>query len=324
VFRSFLMLLLTLAGGLALPAAAQPGGSYPQKPVHLIISAPPGTAPDIIARLIGDKLEAGLGQRIIPDNRPTAQGVVAVDNLRQNPPDGYTLALLQAAAAVVTPFTYKGATYDIERDLETVATVAYTPMLFVGAPNAPAKTLAELVAIGKAKPEDIAIGNPIRSSIPHLAAELLGQRTGARFRHVSFTGTAQGIQALMAGDLPYYVDGTAPLMPFVRAGKLIAVAVASERVLPGLEGIPLAKDTVRGLNVYGWFVVVAPKGTPAPIIQRLNAEINKVIAMPEIVTRFADFGTYAMPGTSAEAARFVHNEKIMFSQAIKEAGLQAE
>src|SRR5579871_906856 len=145
------MTLLSVAASLALPAAAQPGGSYPQKPIRLIISAPPGTAPDIIARLLGDKLDAALGQRFIADNRPTAQGVVAVDAVRQAAADGYTLGLLQAAAAVVTPFTYKGATYDIERDLETVATVAYTPMLFVGTPNAPAKTLADLVAIGKKK-----------------------------------------------------------------------------------------------------------------------------------------------------------------------------
>ena len=223
MFRSMLRIALPLAACLALPVAAQPGGAYPQKPIRMIISAPPGTAPDIIARLIGDKLDLDLGQRIIPDNRPTAQGIVAVDGIRQANPDGYTIGLLQAAAAVVTPYTYKGATYDIERDLETVATVAYTPMLFVSTPTAPGKTFADLIAIGKAKPEDIAIGNPIRSSIPHLAAELLGQRTGARYRHVSFTGTGQAIQALMAGDLPYYVDGTAPLLPFVRSGKLLSL-----------------------------------------------------------------------------------------------------
>jgi tripartite-type tricarboxylate transporter receptor subunit TctC len=310
--------------GLAPCVQAQAPAWSPQKPIRLLISAPPGTAPDIIGRLMGDKLDPLLGQRVLIDNRPAAQGVVAVENLRSSPADGHTLALLQAAAAVVTPFTYKGANYDIERDLETIATIANTPMLFVGTPKAPARTLPELIAVARSRPGEIAIGNPIRSSIPHLAAELLGQRTGVKFQHVSFTSTAQGIQALSAGDLPYYVDGTAPLMPLIKSGRLIAVAVAAERVLPGLEGIALAHDTVRDLNVYGWFVVVAPKGTPTAALQRINTEINKVLAMPEIVTRFADLGTYTMPGSLEDAQRFVRNEKALFSGAIREAGISAE
>lgn len=307
---------------LAAPIFAQP---YPQKPVRLIVSAPAGTAPDITARLLGDKLDQALGQRILIDNRPAAQGIVAVRALRESAADGYALGFLQAAAAVVTPFTYKEASYDLERDLETVATVAYTPMVFVANSQAPAKTLAELVRVAKAgKPESITIGNPIRTSIPHLAAELLGQRTGVKFQHVSFTSTTQGIQALMNNDLPYYVDGTAPLMPFVKSGKLNAIAVASDRVLPGLEGIPLAKDTVRDLNVYGWFVVVAPKGTPAPVLQRLNAEINKAIGLPDVIAKFRDLGTYPLPGSLSEAQKFVKSEKELFSKVIREAGVSAE
>ena len=180
VIAAVLSLGILSVVGQVTPALAQ----YPQKPVRLIVSAPAGTAPDIIiARLLGDKLDQALGQRVLIDNRPTAQGVVAVRALRESAPDGYTLGFLQAAAAVVTQFTYKEANYDIERDLETVSTVAYTPMLLVANTKAPAKTLADLLSVAKAgKPEAIAIGNPIRTSIPHLTAELLGQRAGVKFQ----------------------------------------------------------------------------------------------------------------------------------------------
>lgn len=314
--------IAALAAALAAaPAAAQP---FPGKPIKMIVSTSPGTAPDIIARLTSDKLDPLLGQRILVENRPTAQGTVAVGELRRAATDGHTIGFLQAAAAVVTPFTYKGASYDIERDVETIATIAYSPMMFVATARANAKTLTDLINAGKVKAEAVTIGNPIRTSIPHLTAELLGQRTGTKFQHVSFSGTGQAIQALMAGDIVYYVDGIAPLVPHVRSGKLVPLAVAADRVLPGLEGIPLAKDTVRDLNVNGWFAVFAPKGTPPAVVARLNADINKVLAMPDVVQRFADLGAYPMPGSPADAAKFVKGEKERFQKVLAEAGVQPE
>src|SRR5438552_295624 len=181
-------LFSTLVAGLipALCSSVSSAQVYPQKPVRLIVSAPVGTAPDIMARLLGDKLDQTLGQRVIVDNRPTAQGLIAVKALREAAADGYTLGFLQAAAAVVTPFTYRDANYDIERDLETVATVAYTPMLLVANGKAPATALADLQRIAKtSKPETIVVGNPIRASIPHLAAELLAERIGAKIGRAS-------------------------------------------------------------------------------------------------------------------------------------------
>lgn len=316
-------LALPLALALALPAAAL-AQAWPAKPIRMIVSTSAGTAPDIIARLVADKLDKSLNQRFLVDNRPVAQGVVAVDQLKRSPADGYTIALLQAAAAVVTPYTYKGANYDIERDLDTIAMVAYSPMLFVATPKGGARTLAELVAAGKSKPGAIALGNPTRASIPHIAGELLGQRTGARYQQVSFNGTTKAVQALLAGDIDFYVDGAPPLLPFVKSGKMIALAVAADRQLPGFEGIPLAKETIPDFVVNGWFVIVAPKGLPPAILARLNTEINAALALPDVVQRFADLGTYPMTGSAEEAARFVRSEKALFSKALAEAGVQPE
>ena len=308
--------------GFALPSSGF--AQFPSKPIRMIIASPPGSAPDITARLINDKLDAALGQRILVDNRPTANGILAVGQLREAAADGHTVAFLHAAAAVVTPFTYKAANYDHERDLEVVAVIAVSPMMFVANPKAPAKTLGEMIAQAKDKPGDIAIGNPIRTSIPHLAAELLAQRAGVKFQQVSFSSTPQAIQSLVNGDIPYYVDGAPPLIPHVKSGRINALAVASDRTLGGLEGFALAKDTVRDLNVVGWFGVVAPKGTPPDVLQRWNAEINKALGLPDVVARLRELGTYPQPGSLDDAKRFFREQKTLFSGVIREANIQPE
>lgn len=310
-----------LAGGMLMPAAAQ---TYPQKQIKLIVSSPPGSAPDIIARILGEKLAQALGQAVVIDSKPGGGGIVSMNLLRQSPADGYTIGMPQAAVVTVTPLTYKEATYDIERDFETVAMVANTPMLFVTGVDSPAKSLADALAMARAKPDQIAIGNPTRTSIPHLAAELLAQKTGVVFQQVPFSTTPQGIAAVVKGDVMFYADGVAPLIPLVRSGRLRAVAVASEKELPGLEGIPLAKDVVPGLNMYGWFMVAAPKGTPAAVLQRLNAEVNKAIRLPDVIAKFREFGTYPMPGSVEDAQRFVKSEKALHADVIRQAGLKPE
>ncbi|MGH6626757.1 MAG: Bug family tripartite tricarboxylate transporter substrate binding protein [Burkholderiaceae bacterium] len=319
-----LMLAAFVAGSAAVNVAAQPAGTYPQKPIRLLVAAPAGSAPDVIARILGDKLNKSMGQSVIVDNKPGAGGIVAMNLLKSAPADGYTLAMPQAAVAVVTPITYKEASYDIERDFETVAVVGKTPMMFVTHASHPVKTFSDAIAMAKAKPDQLSVGNPTRTSIPHLASELAGLKADVKFQQVSFSATPQGIQAVMNGDIALYVDGVAPLIQLVKAGKLRALAVASETELPGLEGLPLAKDTVPGLHVYGWFTLNAPKGTPAAVLQRLNAEVNQAMQQPDVIAKFREFGTYVTPGTVADAQQFVKSEKALFGGVIRTLGLKPE
>lgn len=312
-----------LAASTAFTAFAQ-SAPWPAKTVRLLVAAPAGSAPDLIARIIGDKLGRQLGQPVVIDNKPGAGGILAMNALKSAAPDGHTLALPQAAVVVVTPFTYKEASFDSERDFETVAVVGKTPMLFVANMAHPVKTFGEAVGMAKAKPDQLSIGNPTRTSIPHLAAELAGQKTEAKFQQVSFSATPQGIQAVVNGDIAMYVDGVGPLLQLVKAGRLKALAVASETELPGLEGIPLANKTVPGLNVYGWFIMQAPKGTPAPVLQRLNAEVNKAMREPDVIAKFREFGTYPTPGNVADAQRFLSEEKARFGGIIQTLGLKPE
>ncbi|HSV44564.1 MAG TPA: tripartite tricarboxylate transporter substrate binding protein [Ramlibacter sp.] len=318
-----LTLAALLAGVVSLPAAAQ-APAWPQKPIRLLVAAPAGSAPDLIARIIGDKLGKALAQPVLIDNKPGAGGIVAMNLLKSAPADGYTLALPQAAVVVVTPHTYKEASYDAERDFQTIAMVGKTPMMFVANMAHPAKTFADAVSMAKAKPDQVSVGNPTRTSIPHLAAELVGMKTDAKFQQVSFANTGQGLQAVVNGDIALYTDGVGPLLQLVKAGKLRPLAVASETELPGLEGLPLANKTVPGLNVYGWFILQAPRGTPAPVVQRLNAEVNKAMGEADVVARFREFGTYPTPGTVADAERFLTNEKALFSGVIRTLGLKPE
>jgi tripartite-type tricarboxylate transporter receptor subunit TctC len=323
--RSLLKLTLAamLAGTVALGASAQTA-AWPQKPIRLLVAAPAGSAPDLIARIIGDKLARQLGQSVLVDNRPGAGGIVAMNLLKTAAPDGYTLAIPQAAVVVVTPFTYKEASYDIERDFETFAVVGKTPMMFVTNASNPARNFGDAIAMARAKPDQVAVGNPTRTSIPHLAAEMTGLKMNVKFQQVSFANTGQGIQAVVNGDIAFYADGVGPLIQLVKAGRLRALAVASETELPGLEGLPLANKTVPELNVYGWFSMQAPKGTPAAILQRLNSEINLAMQQADVVAKFREFGTYVTPGSVADAQRFVKSEAAQFGGVIRTLGLKAE
>lgn len=271
--------------------------SWPNKPITVLVATPAGNAPDLVARIFSERLTQLLGQPVIVDNRPGANGIVAVKALTSAPSDGHTLALLHSSVTVVTPFTYKAAGYDPDKDFEAVAMAGRTPMLFVVNAAHSAKTFSEFIKLAKEKPEQVSLGNPTRTSVPHLAAELVGQKAVVKFQHVPFANSAQGIQGVISGDIDMYVDAVGPLVQLVKRGQLRALAVTSDVELPGLEGIPLAMKTVPELSVSGWFMLHAPKGTPLPILQRLNNEMNKVMQEASTAARLRGFGIYPTPGS---------------------------
>ena len=241
--------------------------AWPTKSIRLIVPAPPGSAPDIAARIIGDKLTKALGQSVVIDNRPGAGGIVAMNLLKAAPNDGYTMTLAQAAVLVVTPFTYKEGTYDAERDFDSIAMVGISPMVFVANPNHPAKNLTEAIAM---------------------------------------------------------VDGGGPLVALVKAGRMKMLAVASETELPGFEGVPLANKSVPGLNVSGWFMMLAPKGTSTAVLQRVNAEVNKAMQEPDLLAKFREFVLYPTPGSVADTQKFLSQQKALFGGVIRDLGLKPE
>lgn len=294
------------------------------KIVKLVVPAPAGSAPDVIARLVGEHMRGQLGANVVVENRPGAGGLLAVNAVKSAPADGTTLLFPQGAVVAISPLTYKEAKFDFERDFETVATIAHTPMLLVANPTKGPASLRDALDAAKAKPDMVSLGNPVRTSIPHLAAEMMSQKMGVKFKQVPMGTTGAGIQAVVGGDIQLYIDGVAPLMPMVKAGRVKALAVTSNQVLPGLEGIPLAKDVVPDLNVSGWFALFAPKGMPVATLQLLNTAANKAVADADTMAKMRNLGTYPMPGTLAESLAFVKKEKALWANVIRQSDIQPE
>jgi tripartite-type tricarboxylate transporter receptor subunit TctC len=290
--------------------------------ITMVVPAGAGSAPDIMARLLGDELRVRLGQSVIIENRIGGGGIVAVNAALQSA-SPETLLLAQAAVVTVTPLTYRAATYNLERDMEPVAVVAETPMFFVAHPNGP-RTLAEALSAVKSRPESMTMGSPSRGSIPHLSAELLMQASGGKFNMVPMGASGQALQAVVNGDTQISVDGIAPLLPLVRAGKLRALGVASASTLPGLDGLPLVKETVPDFVATGWFMLFAKKGTPPARIKALNEAVNAALKSPPMQQRLQNSATYPVGGSVSDAIAFLAREKALWASAVQRANLQPE
>ena len=291
--------------------------------IPVVVPSGPGSAPDIIARLLGDELRSRLSANVVIENRGGGGGIVAVNAARSHAsPDALLLA--QAAVVTTTPVTYKAAQYDLSRDMEPVAVVAETPMLFVANPSKGPKSLAEALKIARDRPDSLLMTSPARGSIPHLSAELLMIASAVRFHMVPMGASAQAIQAVVNGDSLVSVDGISPLLPLVRSGRLTALGVAASRVLPGFEGLPLVRDAVPDFEATGWFMLFAKKGTPINRVRDLNSAVNAALASPELQARMQTSAAYPVGGTVEQARSFLAREKERWAEAVRRAGIQPE
>jgi tripartite-type tricarboxylate transporter receptor subunit TctC len=314
------------AAGIALAAvsAFAHAQQWPTKQVRFIMPMPPGTAPDIIARLVSERLSKEWGNQALTDNRPGANGAIGMQAAAKAPADGYTFVFAPAFAFTTVPLTMKNVGYDVERDFTPVARVGGTPMLIAANAKFPPSTLSEVLQAARAQPGKINFANPQYGSLPYLTIEMLNQLAGISFYNVAFGGTIPAMTSTISGDTALVVDGITPLLPHVKSGKLKAIAITSPEILPGLESIPLAKDSVPGLNVMGWFGIAAPKATPAAIVQRMNSDVNKALAEPALVERLRELGVYPMPGTVEDFAKFVADEQRRFAKVVKEAKIEPQ
>jgi tripartite-type tricarboxylate transporter receptor subunit TctC len=293
-------------------------------PMIMVVPAAAGSAPDIVARLLSDELQQRLGQPFIVENKPGAGGIIAVMAAKSAPARTNTLLFVHAAIATVTPLTYRAAKFDLATDFEPIAIVADTPMMFVANPAKGPKSLADAIAQAKSTPDSVALGSTARGSIPHLAGVLLGQMTGTQFNNVAMNASGQALQSVIAGDTVMSVDGIAPLLPMVKAGRIHALAVTSNRTLPGLEGLPLARDTVPGLELTGWFMLFANKGAPQARIQEINAAVNAALKSPDMIRKLQNTANYPVGGSPTEARQFLESEKAKLARAVRQAGLAPE
>jgi tripartite-type tricarboxylate transporter receptor subunit TctC len=280
---------------------------YPTRPVRVIVGFAPGGS-DVPARMLAQKLADKLGQPFVVDNRPGASGVVGTEITSKAPPDGYTINFMTASHAV-TPAYYEKLPYDPVKDFTSIGSVGSVPFTLAVHPSMPASNVKEFVAIAKTKPGPLNYASPGTGSIGHLANELLAKQTGIKVTHVAYKGTGPAATAVLAGEVQFMMPNLIGALPHARSGKLKLLAIAADKRSPQAPETPtLAESGVNGAESGTWYGILAPRGTPAPVVQFLNREINAQLESPSLRDQFATIGVTAESGTPAEFMAFIRSE----------------
>jgi tripartite-type tricarboxylate transporter receptor subunit TctC len=298
--------------------------SWPTKTVRIIVPSPPGTAPDIITRLYVDRLAPVWGKAVIVENRPGAGGNVAMGAMVRGEKDEHVFASVMATVVTLTPHLFKELQYNIDTDVVPVAMIGTSPMMLTVNPSLGVNSVADLVKMAKEQPGKLNFALPLLNSVPHLAGEMLAVAAGVKFYPVAYNGSVAAVTATMTGESQLYIDGLPPQVAQVRAGKLKALAVTSTSRLPGFESLPTLSESYPGLKAIGWFGVLAPAGTSAAVVSKVNADITRAIQIPEVVQRFADLGVYPEPGSPQAAAEFMKAERTLWAKAVRDAGIKPQ
>ena len=306
---------------LPLTAFAQ---TYPSKPVRLVVPFPPAGATDILSRELARQLSDRLKQQVIVDNRPGAGGTLGSDIVAKSAPDGYTIQMATSSTHSIGPSLNPKIPYNVRADFTPVAHVANSVNVLLIAPNVKATNVGELTALLKSSPAQFNYGSSGNGTIVHLTGELFKSMTGTYVVHIPYRGTALVIPDMMSGQIHMLFDNIASAMPHLKDGKLRALAVTSTKRSPLLPALPTVADTVPGFESVTWFGVFGPKGMPADVTQRLNAEINAVLKSPEFLERLRVLGYDAAGGTPADFSRVVAADTAKWSKLIKERQITVE
>ncbi len=315
-------MLFALLCSAALAGHAQ---TWPNKPVKFILSQAAGTPPDIIARMLGDRLAREIGQQIVVDNRGGGANIPGSQAAARSPADGYTFFFATTAAIVTNLYTFKSLPYDPVRDFTPVSMIGLSPFLVAAHPELKASGIRELIALEKSQPDKLSFASDGQRGFGGMMGDMLKTVTGTKVVHVPYSGAAQAIQDTVAGRTQYTLMGIPAVIQFVKRGQLKALAVSSPKRLPGLEEIPTIAETVPGFAYVGWFVLLAPAGVPADIVKTANHAMGKVLADPEIVRRLRDFGIYTEgAGTPESTAAFIAAERGKWAKVVKDVGIEPE
>jgi len=317
---------LQLAGGaVALPAMSRLawGQTYPSQPVRIIVGFGPGGAPDILARLAGQWLSDKLGQPFVVENRPGASGNLATEAVVGAPADGYML-LLTSLSNAVNASLYSKLKFDFTKDIAPVAGISRDPDVVVVNPAFPAKTLPEFIAYAKANPGKINMASPGVGTSPHMAGELFNYMAGIKMTHVAYRASPPAITDLLAGQVQVYFAPISAGVSYIKSGKLRPLAVTTATRADALPDVPPVAQFVPGYDVSAWYGIGAPKGTPAAIVDKLNATIDAGLVDPEMKKKFAALGSQPYIATPAEFGKFQVAEAEKWAKVVKFAGIKAD
>jgi tripartite-type tricarboxylate transporter receptor subunit TctC len=324
--RSVVCTFLVGAAAVCSPGApAVLAAEYPTKPIRILVGFAPGGSADIVARAVGQKLTESFRQAVVIDNRSGASGIIATELGAKAEPDGYTLLEATMTTHGIGPHLYRKLPYDVVRDFEPVALMVRIPLVMFIHASVPATTVKELVTLSQANPDRFRYASAGSGSPPHLAAELFKLKTGARLIHVPYKGTGAALPDVVSGQVHMMLDGPPPFLPYVKAGRLKALAAASEKRNPLLPAVPtFAEAGVSGMEVGLWYGVVAPKHTPKAVLDRLNAEVNRALRAPDLHDRFETMSVETVGGSREAFSRYIDAELKRWGEVVRAANIKVE
>jgi tripartite-type tricarboxylate transporter receptor subunit TctC len=318
-----LLALLALAGAL-FNAHAVAADKYPSRPVRVVVPYPPGGGSDLTGRAIGQKLAESLGQTFVIDNRPGATGLIGTVIAAKASPDGYTIILADQPHSI-NALVYSRSPYDAIKDFAPLNLVATSPQIIAAHPSFSLNSLKELLALTPAQTSKFAVGTSGLASGPHMTYEWLRLKTGLTLNHVPYKGGGPSLVDAMAGQIPLVINAAPASFPHVRAGKLKALAITSARRHALLPNVPTFQEQgVKDFIAYQWYGVLAPAGTPRPVVELLNREINKALALPDIKERFTTVTLDITPGSPDDFRKFLENEDARWKSVVKQVNVRLD
>jgi tripartite-type tricarboxylate transporter receptor subunit TctC len=296
--------------------------AYPTKPIRIVVGFPPGGGNDIIARLVGAKMQETWGQSVVIDNKPGAASIIASEFVAKSAPDGYTLLVNATGGMSVNPVLYARLPYDPLKDFLPISMVGSFPLVLVVHPSVPANSVQDLVAYAKANPGKL--NYSAGSTAFQVASEMFKQMTGTDIKHIPYKGSVASISAVMAGDVQMTIVDTPPLVPQVKAGRVRALAVTSAKRSASMPEVPAMAETVSGYEMVLWIGVFAPAGTPGDVAAKLNAEVVRIVRLPDIREKLDGMGVEPIGNTSEQMVEWIRGEIAKFGPVVKAGNIRAE
>lgn len=321
----FLRTAALLAGAVLAGASAVAQSGFPQQPIRMVVTFPPGGSTDAVVRMLVPRLNEKLGQQVVVDNRPGAGGNIGLAIVAKAPPDGHTLGVGAAGALSANSSLYAQMPFDPVKDFKPVTMLAAIPFVLIGHPSVQAKTQQELVALAKSQPGKLSIGHGGNGTAMHLSAALFAQMADVKMVEVPYKGSGPAALDVLAGNVPLAVVDLPSALQHIKAGKLTAFAVTSPQRLPQLPDVPTASEAgLSGYDSTGWFGVVAPAGTPAPVINRLNAEITAALNDPAIQASMRNLGVEPAPTRPEAFEAYIRSETQKWAKVIRQANIKID
>lgn len=299
---------------------------WPTKYVRMIVPGASGSAPDVMARFIADRLSQKWGQQVVIENQAGAGGNIGAAAAARAPADGYTFLFTQATPLSLNQHLFKQLPFDPEKDFDPITFVGDGPMLIAASPKLGVKTMKELIERARSNPGKLSYATPGVKNVPHLTGELIKSMAGIEMQHISYRTNSQAVTDAMTGVVDLVIDGVPALMPQINSGNLVALGVTSERKLPGLEALPLVNETIPGLAISGWFAILGPKGVAPAILQKVNRDVQAALMIDELTARMRDLGVYVDRSnqTPDQLSAFMRQQTEMFGRIASAARIEKD